>query len=321
MADWSDSINWQRGPAWAGNVALQKPPDANAQAIKQFLARLQAQQAAQNQPRQGVYGMDRKTYTEDDARKLLEFTHPNRPPQVSSSEPQTSGGSIDRSSFNAELQDPALRQRLASLAYRETGGQGPQAQQAFVETIFNRAAARGKSLADTISGQDGYYPPVSLRPVDPARVSSYGPIVDTVARGSNLSNGATGNASGGVGFNGGQQTYAANGERFGREGPDKNWKVPYKQEANAFYDRDGADGYQRDRGMLMDNGYRDSPPMQTAQMQTPGAYRQNFGTPQQAAPQVSSWSSQQNAFSPSGWNPDGTITWADGSRTQASGLS
>lgn len=137
------------------------------------------------------------------------------------------GAVIDRSMFADEIRDPALRQRLAALAYRETGGQGPQAQQAFLETVFNRAAARGKTIAQTISGQDGYYPATSLRPVDPKQLTPYSALIDTVAGGSNLSNGATGNASGNVGFNGGQVTYTANGERFGREGPDLKWTVPY----------------------------------------------------------------------------------------------
>jgi hypothetical protein len=137
------------------------------------------------------------------------------------------GAVIDRSRFSDELSDPAIRQRLAALAYRETGGQGPQAQQAFLETVFNRAAARGKSIADVISGRDGYYPSVSLQPVSANKLGGYMPLIDTVAAGSNLSNGATGNASGTVGFNNGRVTYTANGERFGIEGPDLKWATPY----------------------------------------------------------------------------------------------
>lgn len=162
------------------------------------------------------------------------YVHPLNVPEAPPAGYDDGGAVIERSKFTGELSDPALRQRLAALAYRETGGQGQQAQQAFLETVFNRAAARGKTIAETISGRDGYYPNVSLQPVTASKLNGISPLIDTVMAGSNLSNGATGNASGSVGFNGGQATYAVNGERFGREGPDLSWTVPY----NALGGRD-----------------------------------------------------------------------------------
>lgn len=124
-----------------------------------------------------------------------------------------------------ELQDPRARDKLLAYTKAEVGGQGPQAIQAFLETTFNRAMARGKTLADTLSG--AYFPGVThsraARGVSENTRSEYAPVVQNVLGGSNITNYATGNASGTVGFAGGPQTYAAGGERFGIEGPDKGW--------------------------------------------------------------------------------------------------
>src|SRR5258705_13843364 len=49
-------------------------------------------------------------------------------------------------------------------------------------------------------------------------------------QGSNISNYATGNASGGVGFAGGPETFRAGGERFGIEGPDLAKVSQYAQD-------------------------------------------------------------------------------------------
>jgi len=117
----------------------------------------------------------------------------------------------------AELeQNPDLEQRLYSLTHNEVGGQGTAAQQAFIETLFNRADRRGQSLAQIINDRS-YYPGISFRPRPGA---NYQDTLLSVMRGSDVSGGATGNASGRVGFAGGPQTFAANGERFGIEGPD-----------------------------------------------------------------------------------------------------
>src|SRR5262249_13539499 len=117
--------------------------------------------------------------------------------------------------------DPARRDRLMRYARAEVGGQGPQAQQAFMEAMTNMAGNRGAFLPFN------YFPAVThqraARPRTDAERAQYGPIADAVAGGSNISNYATGNASGTVGFAGGPQTYAAGGERFGVEGPDKGW--------------------------------------------------------------------------------------------------
>lgn len=131
-----------------------------------------------------------------------------------------------RAAFAKEYDDPGVRNALLSLTHAEVGGQGPQAHQAFMESVANRAAARGKSLSDTIYDRN-YYPAVThqrMRGGIPAGMADhYGGILDQVRNGSNVSNFATGNASGTVGFAGGPQTHAVAGERFGVEGPDRKW--------------------------------------------------------------------------------------------------
>ena len=132
---------------------------------------------------------------------------------------------LGRRRFAEELQDPQVRDKLLAYTKAEVGGQGPQAWQAFIETTLNRAVARRKSLADVLSGE--YFPGVThqraARGVDANTRAAYDPVVQSVLGGSNITNYATGNASGTVGFAGGPQTYAAGGERFGIEGPDKGW--------------------------------------------------------------------------------------------------
>jgi len=123
-----------------------------------------------------------------------------------------------RSQFGSELGDPDVKARLFSLTDNEVGSQGEQAHQAFVESVFNRATARGQTLKRTMASD--YYPAKSRRYVPGADCQD---TLDTVMAGSNPSELATGNASGEVQFNGGYKSAEAGGERFGREGPDLAW--------------------------------------------------------------------------------------------------
>ena len=131
-----------------------------------------------------------------------------------------------RSRYADELADPTVRAQLYGITHAEVGGQGPQAQQAFMESVFNRAAARGQSLSQTL-GDRRYFPRETFDRAARGAPSDMLPLYDThlqsVLGGSNLAQFATGNASGGVGFAGGPQTYSAGGERFGIEGPDRKW--------------------------------------------------------------------------------------------------
>lgn len=149
---------------------------------------------------------------------------PSLPP--SGYQPQPPGGwAPDLGSVRRQLmqRSPQAAQRLMQLTEAEVGGQGPQAAQAFMESVFNRAAARGQTL-DQAMNDAGYYPRVSLVGKTPSDPQMYSQVLGSVLQGSNLSKRATGNASGTVGFAGGPQTYSpGTGERFGIEGPDRAW--------------------------------------------------------------------------------------------------
>lgn len=136
------------------------------------------------------------------------------------------GLAASRTNFNSELSNPAVLNQLYAMTRAEVGGQGPEAQQAFMESIFNRANSRGMSLEQTL-GDKNYFPQSTFdaanRYASQANPVTYDDLLSKVREGSNISNYATGNASGTVGFAGGPMTYASGGERFGIEGPDKAW--------------------------------------------------------------------------------------------------
>ena len=116
--------------------------------------------------------------------------------------------------------------QLYAMTRAEVGGQGADAQQAFMESIFNRASSRGMSLEQTLSNKN-YFPQSTFDAANKYASQSnpvaYDELLNKVRAGSNISGFATGNASGTVGFAGGPMTYASGGERFGIEGPDKAW--------------------------------------------------------------------------------------------------
>lgn len=134
---------------------------------------------------------------------------------------------IDRTKFLEELKDPNVMRAFAGRMHTEVGSQGEQAMQAWAETTFNRAAARNKSLLQTVTG--AYFPTHNPGSSDK---QAYHDIIRRVAKdGTNITKGATGNASGTVGFgwgstNGGQ-TAAFGGERFGIEKADAKWKPTF----------------------------------------------------------------------------------------------
>jgi hypothetical protein len=78
-----------------------------------------------------------------------------------------------------------------------------------METVANRAAVQGVSIDDIVSNS-AYYEPINtkgggsvdnLRPVSASTAAEYNNILGQVAGGSNITNGATQNASGGVARN------------------------------------------------------------------------------------------------------------------------
>ena len=133
-----------------------------------------------------------------------------------------------RAKLFQQMNDPNIRAAVFARVDIEVGGQGPKAQQAFMEAIANRAAARRMSLYDVVSNKDGYYPRKddykwknAASKADPNLEKKYSDMANTVGSGSNIAKFATGNASGTVGV--GQQTFESNGERFGIENPDAGW--------------------------------------------------------------------------------------------------
>ena len=126
------------------------------------------------------------------------------------------------------MNDPNTRAAVFARVEIEVGSQGPKAQQAFMEAIANRAAARRMSLYDVVSNKDGYYPRKddynwknATSKADPNLEKKYSDMANTVGSGSNIAKFATGNASDTVGV--GKQTFESNGERFGIEDPDAEW--------------------------------------------------------------------------------------------------
>ena len=131
---------------------------------------------------------------------------------------------LGRNRIYSELKNPAVRDRLIAYTNAEVGGQGNEAIQAFMESIYNRSVARNQTVARTLSGS--YFPNTTHnragRGVTQGMRDAYDDLISH-SLGTNIANYATGNASGTVGFAGGPQTFRAGGERFGIEGPDAGW--------------------------------------------------------------------------------------------------
>jgi hypothetical protein len=104
-------------------------------------------------------------------------------------------------SFTSELSNPDVQRKLFNLMEAEVGGQGTQAQLAWMETVRNRATVRGVSI-DTIISDTKYYEPYKTGAINRAaarltneKVTSYKDTVNKALAGSNITNGATHNAS------------------------------------------------------------------------------------------------------------------------------
>lgn len=149
-------------------------------------------------------------------------------------------GTIDRSRFDAELKDPRVMAAFAGRLHSEVGSQGAAAHLAFAEKVMNRATSRNQTLMQALSGS--YYPTHHPgRSNNPKYIEA---ITKAWKEGTDTTLGATGNASGKVGFGkaGGHydkqghwvspnQTVRINGERFGYEQVDinKGWLKKYEQ--------------------------------------------------------------------------------------------
>jgi hypothetical protein len=156
---------------------------------------------------------------------------PVTPPAPGGGQPSVGGVKVlvgVRSRFATEVKDPEIRRLIAASADAEVGGQGSKAEQYYIETVFNRAASRDKSLESTVR-DDKYYPASTRNKLGRAVGSRAQALVDgiiaNIMAGANESNFATGNESGRVHSGGAPVTrdLGPGKERFVRELPDLGW--------------------------------------------------------------------------------------------------
>jgi hypothetical protein len=143
---------------------------------------------------------------------------------------------MTRTRFASEMQsNPDLRRKLMASMTAEVGDQGAQAQQAYLETVMNRAAARGASLDATISNPK-YYPTSTTSKLGATfsadQQAKVNPLINNVLSGSNLSSFATGNESAGVHSGGAPVTFnpspgSKTGDRFVIENADRRWAAGF----------------------------------------------------------------------------------------------
>jgi hypothetical protein len=132
-------------------------------------------------------------------------------PVDSTSDPTRLGGLVDsRARYAQEMSDhPELRGKVMAITDAEVGDDNPQAKRALIETIFNRAAARGMSLSATLASRHnpktgaGYWAQeswdkanaMSAQDIQDRLSPTLNPMIDRALGGSNVSNLSTGNQS------------------------------------------------------------------------------------------------------------------------------
>lgn len=161
-------------------------------------------------------------------------------PDAEKDSPELKEGAVDRSQFDEELSDPAVMVAFAGRMKSEVGSQGEDAQLAFAEEVMNRAASRDQTIMEALKGS--YYP--THNPGKSNNPDYHEAITKAWKDGTDTIEGATGNASGTVGFGAGKarrnsegdlvapnQTVEINGERFGYEQVDLDggWMDEYKK--------------------------------------------------------------------------------------------
>jgi hypothetical protein len=143
----------------------------------------------------------------------LRYNQPGAPTSAASGSWSSALSDERTSKFGQELKSAAVRDKLMAYTEAEVGRGGADSQQAFIESILNRASARGQTIAKTLSG--GYFDPATPRRaaggVSEETRNAYAPMIESAMGGSNISSFATGNASGDVRFGGGPTTYTSAG--------------------------------------------------------------------------------------------------------------
>ena len=105
---------------------------------------------------------------------------------------------VNRERIRKELEsDPDLQRLLYASTAAEVGSQGEAAQQAYMETVTNRAAASGRSLRSILQ-DPGYYPDSTKAKLNNQSPPDYNDQLNRVLAGSNITNLATDNASSGL---------------------------------------------------------------------------------------------------------------------------
>jgi hypothetical protein len=139
-----------------------------------------------------------------------------------------------RKRYAEELKDPETMRLLMASAQAEVGYKDPARLQAYIESVLNRAAATGKSLS-AILRDPHYYPAATKNQLgaqfSAAQAARYAPAIQAALAGSNVSNYATGNESGGVHSGGARVAFASGGERFVEEKWTADWVRRMRQQA------------------------------------------------------------------------------------------
>ena len=138
---------------------------------------------------------------------------------------------VDRRQFERQLFDASGNPTPTCYAFAgrmkmEVGGQGPNAQMAFAETVLNRCASRSNTVDYEIRnhGKYSYWPKRQSEPGYSNNKQFIDIIRKVVMNGTNLTCGATGNDGVGDGINTSAPTlYVANGERYSIEHFDRKW--------------------------------------------------------------------------------------------------
>lgn len=135
---------------------------------------------------------------------------------------------VDRRQFLSQLYDAngnptRVMYEFCGRMDKEAGDLGPEGRMAWAETVFNRAAARGHTIDYELRnhGNYNYWPKFQPQPGYLKKQEYVDIIANVCKNGTNLTLGATGNASLGVGV--GRLTHKVKYESFGVETPDNKW--------------------------------------------------------------------------------------------------
>ncbi|MBY0429447.1 MAG: hypothetical protein K2Q32_09545, partial [Alphaproteobacteria bacterium] len=125
--------------------------------------------------------------------------------------------------FDAQGRPTRVMREFCGRMSTEAGDLGPEGRLAWAETVFNRCEARGHTIDYELRNHSNYsyWPKFQSKP-EPIHNKEYIDIITNVCKnGTNLTCGATGNASLGVGV--GRVTHKVKYERFGIETGDEKW--------------------------------------------------------------------------------------------------